>query len=524
MSTSLEFAVHHLLHNAARRDPEQVAIVDRGEQLTYRKLARRCDALAAALVDRAVGKSDRIAIYLDKSVDAVVAMLAASQAGAAFVNINPLLKPRQIQYILRDCNVRAIIGDADRLTALGHGPASLLFYTGETPPPVRTADSIEPLEQVIQDNDGRRFEQPVLENDLAAIIYTSGSTGLPKGVALSHHNLVVGAQIVSAYLQNTSDDRILAVLPFSFDYGLNQLTTALQIGATLVLQRSSLPGDLLRSLREHRITRLAGVPPLWPLLLQSRKSLKEQPLTDLRSITNSGGRIPAPHLEELRQLLPATKIYLMYGLTEAFRSTYLPPEEIDRGPDCIGRPIPNTEIWVLGPDGRECAPGEIGELVHRGPTVALGYWGKDDETRAVFRPSPFSPTELNHQEKVVYSGDLVRRDTNGYLYFIGRRDGLIKSQGYRVSPEEVEDLLLGCGIVREACAFGLPDPEAGMRIAAVVSLHEHRDGVVDDIRSYCFKHGPPYLVPQLIQTVEELPKTVSGKIDRKAVRDAFSMG
>jgi acyl-CoA synthetase (AMP-forming)/AMP-acid ligase II len=360
--------------------------------------------------------------------------------------------------------------------------------------------------------------------DLGTILYTSGSTGMPKGVSTSQRNLVVGAQIVSTYLENTEEDRILSALPLNFDAGLNQFTTSLRVGATLALQRSRLPGDLLKGLRRHEITGVAGVPPLWSLLLRSAKSIAQEPLTHLRYISNTGGRIPQANLDELRRLLePAgTKIYLMYGLTEAFRSTYLPPEEIHRGTECIGKAIPDTEIMVINKRGEECAPGEVGELVHRGPTVAMGYWGKEEATRKAYRPNPLAPPELLDVEKVVYSGDNVRRDEEGFLYFIGREDAMIKSQGYRMSPEEVENLLIGSGHVHEACAFGIPDPDLGHQVVAVVSLKSDGEGVIDDIREYAVKNGPPYMVPKEILVRDDLPKTGSGKIDRKGISNAYA--
>ena len=281
----------------------------------------------------------------------------------------------------------------------------------------------------------------------------------------------------------------------------------------------------MRGLRRHEITGLGGVPPLWTLLLRSAKSIEEEPLTHLRYISNTGGRIPQANLDELRRLLEpsGTKIYLMYGLTEAFRSTYLPPEEIERGSSCIGKAIPDTEILVINRDGQECAPGEVGELVHRGPTVALGYWGKEEATLRAYRPNPLAPRELLDVERVVYSGDLVRRDEEGFLYFIGREDNMIKTQGYRLSPEEVESLLVGSGLVREACAFGVEDPDVGQQVVAFVSL---RDGAGEDseerIRQHVIKNGPPYMVPKEILVRDELPKTPSGKIDRKGISSVYA--
>lgn len=522
MSVHPEFTLHDLLHNSAERYPDKTAIIEGSKEYTYGELARQSIVLSDALLGAGVRKGDRVGVYMEKSWEAVVAMLASSQSGAAFVNINPLLKPAQVQYIVGDCDVRVLIGDSGKLEALEPGMVGVAFYKGQEPA-TGIAGSLMDVAEILQREDVGWTERSVLETDLGTILYTSGSTGLPKGVATSQRNLVVGAQIVSTYLENTEEDRILSALPFSFDYGLNQLMTSLRVGATLVLQNSRLPGDLLRALRRYEITGLAGVPPLWALLLRGAKALEEQPLEHLRYITNSGGRIPQANLEELRRLLPGTKMYLMYGLTEAFRSTYLPPEELDRGTECIGKPIPNTEIYVIDKEGRECAPGEPGELVHRGPTVALGYWGKEEATRKAYRPHPFAPPELTIEEKVVYSGDMVRRDEKGYLYFVGREDNMIKTQGYRLSPEEVEGLLVGTGIVREACAFGVPDPELGQQVFAVVSLRDRGgEGTLEAIREYCLKNGPPYMVPKEIFVEDEMPKTPSGKIDRQAVRNAYA--
>jgi acyl-CoA ligase (AMP-forming) (exosortase A-associated) len=522
-----EFTLHDLLHNSVERDPSKVAIVDGDAEYTYGDLDRQSNALCAALQEAGVEKGDRVGVYMEKSWEAIVAMLAASRAGAAYVNINPLFKPPQVAYIVRDCDVRVMIGDSVRLDDLEAGTVSgTAFYKGD-PPHEEVARRLGDLAEVLRNGDVPRPERQVSEVDLGTILYTSGSTGMPKGVATSQRNIVVGAQIVSSYLENTGEDRILSALPLNFDAGMSQFTTALRVGATLVLQRSRLPGDLLRALRRHAITGLTGVPPLWVLLLRNAKAIEEEPLEDLRYIANTGGRIPYANLDELKRLLEGTKIYLMYGLTEAFRSTYLPPEEIDRAsPEtgwCVGKAIPDTEILVIGKDGQECAPGEVGELVHRGPTVAMGYWGKEEATQKAYRPNPLAPPELLDVERVVYSGDLVWRDEEGYLYFVGRDDAMIKSQGYRLSPEEVENLLIGSGLVREACAFGVEDPEVGQLVMAVVSLKDG-EGAVERVREHVIKNGPPYMVPKEIFVLDELPKTGSGKIDRKSISNAYANG
>jgi acyl-CoA synthetase (AMP-forming)/AMP-acid ligase II len=357
-----------------------------------------------------------------------------------------------------------------------------------------------------------------ISKDLAAILYTSGSTGRPKGVMLSHANVMAGATIVASYLGITERERILAILPFSFDAGLNQLTTSFQQGATLVLMTFTFAREIVQTLLREQITGLAGVPTLWSLLAQPSSTLSKQPLPDLRYITNTGGAMPQPVLKILRDALPATRIFLMYGLTEAFRSTYLPPEELDRRPTSMGRAIPDTEILVLREDGSRCQPGEIGELVHRGPTVSMGYWGRPEDTERVLRPNPLLAAELGDCERVCYSGDLVKMDEDGFLYFVGRRDTMIKSSGFRVSPTEVEDALFKTGKIRGAAVIGVPDDILGQAIKAFVVLRDGERIQADQLISACAERLPRYMLPKMVEVLEELPKTSSGKVDYPALR------
>ncbi len=358
-----------------------------------------------------------------------------------------------------------------------------------------------------------------IDKDLAAILYTSGSTGRPKGVMLSHANVIAGASIVSDYLGITESDRILGVLPFSFDAGLNQLTTAIQQGATCVVMKLLFAKEIVAALHKERITGLAGVPSLWNLLAQDSSTLKTSVPEHLRYITNTGGALPLNVLARLRDLLPGKQIFLMYGLTEAFRSTYLPPEELDRRPTSMGKAIPNTEIFVVNDEGRLCAPGETGELVHRGPTVSLGYWGHPELTDRVLRPNPLRHPSLGDQEKVCYSGDLVRTDDDGFLHFVGRRDNMIKSSGFRISPNEVEAALCKTGELREAAVIGLPDPALGQAIKAYVVPHEGSScDDTDTLLAAAASLLPRHMLPKSVEVLSSLPKTSSGKIDYPELR------
>jgi acyl-CoA synthetase (AMP-forming)/AMP-acid ligase II len=365
---------------------------------------------------------------------------------------------------------------------------------------------------------GGKLNDIGIQNDLAAILYTSGSTGKPKGVMLSHANVMAGSSIVSTYLGINEGDRILAILPFSFDAGLNQLMTAFQQGGTLVLMTFVFAREIVQMLLKKQITGLAGVPTLWSLLAQPNSTLPKQPLPDLRYITNTGGAMPQTVLATLRKSLPTTKIFLMYGLTEAFRSTYLPPEELDRRPTSMGKAIPNTDILVVNEQGLPCKPGEIGELVHRGPTVSMGYWGQPELTAHVLRPHPFLPPEVGGAERVCYSGDLVKMDEDGFLYFVGRRDTLIKSSGYRISPTEVEEVLFQSGVVRQAAVIGIPDEVLGQTIKAFI-VCKNGDGIdTNALLGFCAEKMPRHMMPKMVEVLDELPKTSSGKVDYPALR------
>jgi acyl-CoA ligase (AMP-forming) (exosortase A-associated) len=518
----MDYLVHHMLQSSAARLPDKEALVHGVERLTYREVARRVEGLAQGLRDVGIGRGDRVGIYLEPSVAQVISLFGVSRAGATFVPINAVLLCDQVAHIMRDCGMKALITTPEKLAGLVEVLPELpalqfAVLTGDgwpANPPLST----HRFNDLCALKPAASWREGSISRDLAAILYTSGSTGRPKGVMLSHANIIAGATIVSNYLGITERERILAILPFSFDAGLNQLKTAFQQGGTLVLMTFTFAREIVEMMLRERITGLAGVPTLWSLLTQANSTLSKQPLPHLRYISNTGGAMPQPVLKVLRQALPATRIFLMYGLTEAFRSTYLPPEELDRRPTSMGRAIPDTEILVLREDGSLCQPGEVGELVHRGPTVSMGYWGRPEDTDRVLRSNPLLPPEVGDCERVCYSGDLVKMDDDGFLYFVGRRDTMIKSSGFRVSPTEVEDALFRTGKIRGAAVIGIPDEMLGQAIKAFVVL---RDGeCIDPARliSECSERLPRYMCPKTIEVLNELPKTSSGKVDYPALR------
>jgi acyl-CoA ligase (AMP-forming) (exosortase A-associated) len=332
--------------------------------------------------------------------------------------------------------------------------------------------------------------------------------------------MVAGAKSVASYLENRSTDVLLAALPLSFDAGFSQLTTAFHVGASVVLLNYLLPKDVLNSCVQHRVTGLTAVPPLWIQLAQSKwpASIAEH----MRYFANTGGRMPLETLTRLRAMLPNAKPYLMYGLTEAFRATYLPPEEVDRRPDSIGKAIPNSEVLVLRADGAECAVDEPGELVQRGALVAQGYWNDAEKTAERFKPLPGRNPALMMPEMAVFSGDTVRRDAEGFLYFIGRRDEMIKSSGYRISPNEVEEVIYSTQLVGECVAFGVPHATLGEVVVVVATGVEGAEVDVARLLALCKERMPAYMVPARIERHDRpLPRNANGKIDRKSIGDAW---
>lgn len=499
---SYDYLLHHLFLSSCEKCSEKAVIADDKETLTYKDLNYRAAGLAGLLSEYGINRGDRVAFFLDHDINQAISILAISSIGAVFVPVNSLLYPQQIKHIVNDAGARILITTYERFEKIKEI--------------VNEYVSIEKIlftDEFVTDSHELGRSCGAIENDLAAILYTSGSTGAPKGVMISHKNLVSGCWIISDYLRLNSNDSLLGVLPLSFDYGLNQLITMFGQGGTYRFFSFKYPNDIVDALENYKITGFAGIPPIWALLVRS--SLTEKTPSALRYITNSGGAVPTAVLNKLRKALPNTQIYLMYGLTEAFRSTYLPPAELDRHPTSMGKAIPNTEILVYK-DGRPCKANEPGELIHRGPTVSLGYWKRPEETEKRFKKWPMNGSE-GLEEYVVFSGDLVQTDEDGYLYFIGRNDAMIKCSGNRISPSEVEEVVFQMGIIKQAAAIGVPDIVSGQVIKVYVILTDGmnltQDELTEKLIDFCTERMPNYMVPRYVEILDKMPLTVSGKTD-----------
>lgn len=491
--------------------PDKAAVFSGGEALTFRQLHAEAAAAAQALAGLGVLPGDRVGICMRKNLDQVVAILGVLCSNAIFVPIHPVLRAEQIGHMVDDCNMKLLITDATRITELrdaahgrivvGHGPAE------------EDISSLKELRQNYQN--APVFFRGNLE-DTAAIIYSSGSTGRPKGIVISHRNLADGARIVASYLGTKATDRIAGVLSLNFDHGLNQLWQTLHVGSSLYLHDLIFPRDLFRLLATKRITAL----PLMPVII-TRMFDPQLPGPDadldfsaLRYVSTTGGPVTARMLDQLRKTFAGTDIVLMYGLTEAFRSSWLPPDQLSARPTSIGKAIPEVELYVFDEQGQDCAPGVPGQLVHRGGCIAKGYWNAPEATADRFRQIDRFPGET-----VVFSGDLVKRDEEGYLYFLARMDSMIKTCGFRVSPTEIEEHARRFDGLLDAVAFGIDNPEIGQDIAVVYTTADRTPLAFRALTEHFRLGMPHHMVPRWFVHAEAFPATASqGKVDRVSVR------
>ena len=508
--------VESFLEASARRWPDKTALVCGSQRLTYADLERLCNRMAHALVAEGIERGDRVAVYLQNSVEAVAAVFAILKAGAVFMMVNPTTKAEKLLYVLNNSRARGLILPGPRLKALDESLADAphlrhLIVTGPADPgiccPGKNCLALDEL-LVRHQDDTASPEKRAIDVDLAALVYTSGSTGRPKGVMLTHLNMVAAATSITTYLENTPDDVILNVLPLSFDYGLYQALMGLKIGGTVILERSfTYPHVVLQKLSQERVTGFPLVPTMAALLL--RMDLGKYDLSGLRYVTNTGAALPTDHILQLRRLLPQVQVYSMYGLTECKRVSYLPPSEIDTRTGSVGRGMPNEEVYVVDEEGRRVGPGVVGELVVRGSNVMKGYWELPEETDRMLRPGPLPG------EKVLHTGDLFRADEEGYLYFVGRKDDIIKSRGEKVSPKEVENVLCDHPDVAEVAVIGVPDAILGQAVKAVVTPKSGSQITEKDLLRHCAARLEDFMVPKWIEFRTSLPKTSNGKIDKR---------
>lgn len=519
MLTTMRTQIHNLVEEVAGTRGGTPAVTYQNVTVNYAGLWHKVASFGTTLNGLGVRRGDRVAVYLDKQIETVTALFGTSAGDGVFVPVNPLLRPKQVGYIMRDCGARVLVTSPERLALLREEleecksveHVMLVDQDPSTEPGDRYTVSSWPI---AAESDVAAAH--AIDFDMAAILYTSGSTGQPKGVVLSHRNLIAGAESVSHYLGNTHDDVILSALPFSFDAGLSQLTTAFSVGAHVVLLNYLLPADVVRLCAQHRITGLTGVPPLWIQIAD--EDWPNEAAKHLRYFANTGGKMPKATLDKLRSLFPEATPFLMYGLTEAFRSTYLDPAEVDRRPGSIGKAIPNAEILVVRPDGSVCDPGEEGELVHRGALVAMGYWNDPERTGQRFRPVPARESGLCTDEIAVWSGDIVVRDEDGFLYFIGRNDEMIKTSGYRVSPTEIEEAAYDTALVRDAVALGVEDMKLGQHVVLVVSPASGTRLDVERLLARMRQALPLYMLPRSVKIKTEIPRSSNGKFDRALLR------
>jgi long-chain acyl-CoA synthetase len=487
------------LRASAAAAPDSDAIVAGDRRLDYAAFDAAADRGARALMRAGVVRGDRVLIVLPNTADAAVAVYAVLRAGAAISPLNPTIKADKLAYVVADSGAAAVVADARtavvaRQAVAQASSAALVLDAADLeapgPPPA-----------------------PPLDVDLAGVIYTSGSTGEPKGVTLTHRNMTFAADSIAEYLGMVAADRVLCVSPLSFDYGLYQLLMCVRVGATLVLEHGfPFPGKLVGLLESERITVLPGVPSLFHVLC-GLQGLAERELPDLRLLTNTGQALPEASIAAIGRTFAGADLVSMYGLTECKRVSYLPADQLSVRPTSVGRAIPGTEAWVQAADGGIAAPGEVGELMVRGGHVMQGYWNAPEATAERLLPGrwPWAPT--------LATGDLFRADEEGYLYFVGRRDDLIKSRGEKVVPREVEEVLAAAAGVAEVAVVGVPDERFGQAVIAHVAPRAGERLDADVLRRHCAAHLESHMVPVRVVVHDGLPRTPNGKVDRRALAD-----
>jgi amino acid adenylation domain-containing protein len=507
--------LHDFLIDASARLPDKIALVCQKKRVTYRKLHEVSDALAAHLEHIGVVRGDRVIVFADNTIETVIAFWAILKANAIVSIVNPLTKSDKLRYLLNDCRARVLISDAHlggvfEQAVAGAPHLRATIVSGDcSQAKLASLPGGTLWEEAL--GSGKNLRAPArsaLDIDLASIIYTSGSTGDPKGVMLTHRNMLTASTSITTYLENREDDVILCALPLAFDYGLYQMIMSTSIGARLVLERSfTYPAQLLKVMAEEGVTGFPGVPTIFAILTEM-KSIRDFDLSRIRYVTNTAAALAEKHIRALQSLFPEAAIYSMYGLTECKRCTYLPPQMLDEKITSVGIAIPNTELWLVDENDNKLGPGKVGQLVIRGATVMKGYWEKPDETAKKLRPGPIPG------EEVLYTGDLCRLDEDGYLYFVGRMDDIIKSRGEKVAPKEVEAAIYNISGVKECAVVGVDDPLLGQAVKAFVVLENGASLNEKQVILECQGRLESFMVPKHVAFVAELPKTTTGKIKK----------
>ncbi len=511
---------HDYLKLTTERLPDKTALIADNKRWSYNEIDTHSDRLAVGLSKLGVRSNDRVAILLDNCAELVIAMYGTSKAAATFVVLSSTLKANKLAYILNNSGARVLITHMSKARVVLNAKDKLendckiVWITPSDILPEKLQDENACLwQEVIIDDENALASLPRAdEQDLAAIIYTSGSTGEPKGVMQPHNKMIGVANSIIQYLENNEDDVILNVLSMSFGYGMYQVIMAFIFGGTVLLERSFVYlHKTLEKIADEGVTAFPFVPTIAAMMLQL-ETIEDYDLSTLRYVTNAGAALPVKHIGRVRELMPNVKIISMYGLTECVRVSYLEPDLIETKPDSVGRPIPNCSVTVVDEDGNETAPGQVGELVVTGDNVMTGYWQDPETTEKVFRTLPDS------SEKVLYTGDLFKRDDDELLYFVSRKDDMIKTRGERVSPKEVENILSEYDKIAETTVIGVQDDLLGQAIKAFVVPKQTESTTQKDILNYCGTCMENFMVPKHIVLMNELPRNPNCKIDKKQLK------
>ena len=508
--------VQHFLEACSSRLPDKTALIVGEQRLTYSHINEEANRLAYALISAGMKRGDRVTVFMDNSVESIISIFGILKAGGIFSFLSPSLKVRKLHYILSHLEASFLITSANKLpivTEAAEAVSSLIavIVSDEYSCFAEAIPRYVPLLDFISSSPTHNPETPCIDYDLATIIYTSGTTADPKGIMMSHLNMVTAANSIITYLENTEDDIILNALPLSFDYGLYQVLMCFKFGGTLILEKSfTFPYVVIDKMVREKVTAFPGVPTMFSMLLRL-KNLKDYDLSSLRYISNTAAAFPVSHIRQLRELFPSVTIYSMYGLSECKRVSYLPPEEIDRRPGSVGIAIPNTEVFIVDEQGTIVGPNIVGELVVRGSHVMRGYWKDPLETAKRLKPG------FRSGDNLLYTGDLFKMDKDGYLYFVSRKDDIIKTRGERVSPKEVENVLYEIEGVVEAAVIPVPDELLGNAIKAFIVTEDTSPLNEKDVLAHCMRNLESFMVPKFIEFVSCLDKTSSGKIDKKVL-------